>query len=96
MEKWEFCGFLKSMFSLSIKAYFLYKASKIVFHDLFSPSITLGYRELQGVTGSYRGLQEVVGGYKGLQGVTRGYRGSEGVTSGYRGLQGVREKSFSK
>ena len=63
------------MFSLSIKAYFLYKASKIVFHDLFSPSITLGYRELQGVTGSYRGLQEVIGGYKGLQGVRGGYIG---------------------
>ena len=84
------------MFSLSIKAYFLYKASKIVFHDLFSLSSTLGCRGLKGVTGSYRGLQEVIGGYKGLQGVTRGYRGSEGVTSGYRGLQGVREKFFSK
>ena len=86
MEKWEFCGFLKSIFSLSIKAYFLYKASKIVFHDLFLPSITSGYR----------GLKGVIGGYKGLQGVTRGYRGSEGATSGYRGLQGVREKFFSK
>ena len=56
-EKGEFCGFLKSIFSLSIKAYFLSKASKIVFHDLFSLSITLEYRGLQGVKRGYRGLE---------------------------------------
>ena len=78
-------GFLKAMLSLSRKACLLYKRSKIVFHDLFSRSITWEYRGLQGVTGGYKGLQGVTGGYKGLQGVTRGYRGLQGVTRGDRG-----------
>ena len=68
-------GVLKPMFSLSIKACLLYKRSKIVFHDLFSRSITWEYRGLQGVTWGYRRLQGVTGAYKGLQEVTRGYRG---------------------
>ena len=73
LEKGEFCGFLKSIFSLSIKAYFLSKASKIVFHDLFSLSITLGCRGLRGVTGGYKKLQWVKKDYKGSQGVTGGH-----------------------
>ena len=56
-----------------MKAYFLYKASKIVFQDLFSLSITLRYRGLKGVTGGDRGLQEVTRGQKGLQGVRGGH-----------------------
>ena len=86
---------LKSIFSLSIKAYFLYKGSKIVFHDLLSLFITLGCRRLQGVTGGYRGLQEVtLEDYKASQRVTRGYRGLEGshrVIGAYKALQ----KTFS-
>ena len=77
-------GFLKPMFSLSRKACLLYKRSKIVFHDLFSRSITWEYRGLQGVTW----------GYKGLQGVTRSYRGLPGVKGGYRGLQRTIETFF--
>ena len=79
-------GFLKPMFSLSRMAWALYKRSKIVFHDLFSRSITWEYRALQGVTWGYKGLQGVTGGYKGLQGVTRGCRGLQGVTGGYKEL----------
>ena len=71
MEKCQFCGFLKPMFSLFRKACLLYKTSKIV----FSRFMTWEYRGLQGVTGGYKGLQGVTGGYKGLQGVTRGDRG---------------------
>ena len=85
-------GFLKPMFSLSTKACLLYKRSKIVFHDLFSRSITWEYRGLQGVTWGYKGLQGVTWGYNGLQGVTRGYMGLQGVTGGYKGLQGVTKK----
>ena len=77
-------GYLKPMFSLSRKAWALYKRSKIVFHDLFSRSITWEYRGLQGVTCGYRGLQ----------GVTRGYRGLQGVAGGYRGLQRTIETFF--
>ena len=77
--KMPILGFLKPMFSLSRKACLLYKRSKIVFHDLFSRSITWEYGGLQGVTW----------GYKGLQGVTRGYRGLQGlqeVTGGNKEL----------
>ena len=77
-------GVLKAMFSLSIKACFVYKRSKIVFHDLFSRSITWDYRRLQGVTWGYKGLQEVTRGYRGLQGVTGGYKGLQGETKNYR------------
>ena len=54
------------MFSFFRKACLLYKASKIVFDDLFSRSMTWEYRGLQEVTRGYKGLQEVTGGYKGL------------------------------
>ena len=56
------------------------KRQKSFFHDLFSRSITWGYREIQGVTRGYMGLQGVTGGYKGLQGVTRGYMGLQRIT----------------
>ena len=79
-------GFLKPMFSLSRKACFLYKRSKIVFSRFI---FTIYYMGIQGVTRGYKGLQGVTRGYKGLQGVTRGYRGLQGVTGGYKGLQGV-------
>ena len=72
------------MFSLSLRRIFF--IVKSFFHDLFSRSITLGYRRLQGMIGGYRGLQEVTGSYKGLQRIKRGYRRLEGVTSGYRGF----------
>ena len=75
LEKCEFFGFLKPIFSLFRKACLLYKTSKIVFHYLFSRSITWEYRGLQEVTGGYKGLQGVTTGYKRLQGVTRGDRG---------------------
>ena len=71
MEKCQFCGFLKPMFSLLRKACLLYKTSKIV----FSPFIVAIYD---------MGIQGVTRGYKGLQGVTRGYRGLQGVTGGYK------------
>ena len=79
-------GVLKPIFSLSIQACLLYKRSKIVFHDLFSRSITWEYRGLQGVAWGYRGLQFVTGGYKGLHGVTRGYRRLQGVKGAYKEL----------
>ena len=87
-------GFLKPMFSLSRKACLLYKRSKIVFHDLFSRSITWEYRGLQGVTGGYKGLQGVTRGYRRLQGVTGGYEGLQEVTRGYRGLQRTIDSFF--
>ena len=77
-------GGLKPMFSLSIQACLLYKRSKIVFHDLFSRSITWEYRGLQGVTWGYKGLQGVTGGYKGLHGVRRDYWRLQGFTGGYK------------
>ena len=79
-------GVLKPMFSLSIKACFLYKRSKIVFHDLFSRSVAWDYRRLHGVRRGYKGLQGVTGGYNGLQGVTRGYSRLQGVTGGNKEL----------
>ena len=84
MDKCEFCGFLKPMFSLFRKGCLLYKTSKIVFLYLFSRSMTWEYRGLQGVTGCYKRLQGVTVGYKGLQGVTRGDRGLQSVTKYYR------------
>ena len=87
-------GVLKAMFSLSIKGCLLYKRSKIVFHDLFSRSITWDYRRLQGVTWGYMGLQRVTRGYRRLQGVTGGYKGLLEVTRGYRGKQRTIETFF--
>ena len=79
MEKCQFCGFLKPMFSLLRKACLLDKTSKMVFwrfifgiYDMGIPGVRRGYLGLQGVTGGYKGLQGVTGGYKGWQGVTRG------------------------
>ena len=85
-------GFSNRCFFLFRKACLLYKTSKIVFHDLFSRSMTWeypGYKGLEGVTRGYKGLQGVSRGYKGLQGVTEGYKGKQGVTRGYKGLQRV-------
>ena len=62
------------MFSLFRKAFLLYKRLKIVFHYLFSRSMTWEYRGLQWVTGAYKGLQGVTTGDKWLQGVTKDYR----------------------
>ena len=87
MEKCQFCGFLKPMFSLFRNACFLYKTLKIVFHYLFSRSMTWEYRGLQAVTGGYNGWQGVTTGYKRLQRVTRGDSGWQevtGVTKDYR------------
>ena len=96
MEKCQFCGFLKPMFSLLRKAFLLYKTSKIVFwrfifaiYDMGMQGATKGYWGLQGVTWDCKGLQGVTWGDKGLQKVTKGYWGLQGVTGGYRGLQGV-------
>ena len=55
LEKCQFCGFLKPMVSLFRKAFLLYKRSKIVFHYLFSRSMTWEYRGLQAVTGGCKG-----------------------------------------
>ena len=71
------------------KASLLYNTSKIVFHDLFSRSMTWEYKGLRGVHGvseGSKGLQWVTGGDKACQGVTRGLHG---VTLGDKGLQGV-------
>ena len=96
IQKCQFCGCLKPMFSLFRKACLLNKTFKIVFvrfiitiYDMRIPGVTRGYR---GVTRGYKGLQGVKVGYKGLQWVSRGDRGLLGllwVTTGDRGLQGV-------
>ena len=72
LEKCQFCGFLKPMFSLFRKACLLYNTLKIVFlrfiftiYDMGIQGVTRGYRRLQGVTRGDRGLQGVTGGYKG-------------------------------
>ena len=91
MEKCQFCGILKPMFSLLTKACLLYKTSKMVFwrfifgiYGMGIPGVRRGYRDLQGVTGDYKGSQGVTRGYKRLQGVTKGDRGWQGVTKDYR------------
>ena len=63
------------MFLSLRNACLLYKTSKIVFHDLFSLSMTSEYRGLQGVTGGDKGLQGATRGYRGLQEITRGDSG---------------------
>ena len=58
------------------KASLLYNPSKIVFHDLFSRSMTWEYKGLRGVHGvseGSKGLQWVTGGDKALQWVTKDY-----------------------
>ena len=82
MEKCQFCGFLKPMFSLFKKACLLHKTSKIVFLQFIFTIYDMG---IQRVTRGYTGLLGITGGYKKLQGVTRGYKGLQGVTRSYRG-----------
>ena len=77
LQKFQFCGFLKPMFSLFRKACLLYKTSKLVYWRLLFTIYDMG---IQGVTG----------GYKRLQGVTRGYKGLHVVSKGYKGLQMVK------
>ena len=78
LEKCEFCGILKAMFSWSRKACFFYiKRRKSVFHDSI----------LRFITWAYMGLKGVTGGYKELQGVWRGDRALHAVRGGYKGLQ---------
>ena len=72
LEKCQFCGFLKPMFSLFRNACLLYKTSKIVFSRFIFTIYEMG-------------IQGVRRGYRGLQGVTRGDRGIQGVTGGYKG-----------
>ena len=71
LEKCQFCGFLKPMFSLFRKACLLYKTSKTVFSRFIFTIYDMG---IQGVTRDCKGLHGVTGGYKRLQGVTRGDR----------------------
>ena len=82
LEKCQFCGFLKPMFSLFRKACLLYKTSRLVFLRFI-------------FTMYHMGIQGVTRGYRGLQGVTRGDRGLQGVTGGYKGLQGVTAVSYT-
>ena len=86
LEKCQFCGCLKPMFSLLTKAYLLYKTCKIVFLRFILTIYDMG---IQGVTRGDKRLQRVTWGYKGVQGVTRGYSRLKGVTTGDRGLQRV-------
>ena len=81
MEKSQFCGFLKPMFSLLRKACLLYKTWKTVFSRFILAIYDMG---IQGVTRGYRGLQ----------GGTRGYRGLQGVKAGDKGLQRIIETFF--
>ena len=83
LEKCQFCGFLKPMFSLFRKAFLLYKTPKIVYWRLIFTIYDMG---IQWFIWGYRGFQEVTGGYKGLQSVTVGYKGLQGVTGGYKKL----------
>ena len=70
LEKCQFCGFLKPMFSLFRKACLLYKTSKLVFLRFI---FTIYDMRIQGVTRGYRGLQGVKGSDMGLQRVTKDY-----------------------
>ena len=108
LEKCQFCGFLKPMFSLFRKACLLYKTSKIVFSRFIFAiydtgiqgvnkgllGVTEGYWGLQGVTRGYKELQKVTRGYRGLQGVTWGDKRWQVVTRGCRGLQRIIESFF--
>ena len=79
-------GFFKPMFSLSRKAYLLYKRSKIHFSRFI---FTIYYMGIQGATRGYWGLHGVTESYKGyrrLHGVRGGYKGLQPVTGGYKGL----------
>ena len=69
MEKCQFCGVLKQMFSSFRKVCFVYETLKIVFSQLIFATYDMG---IQGVTSGFKGLQ---GGYKRLQRVTEGDKG---------------------
>ena len=69
LQKCQFLGFLKTMFSLFRKACLLYKT----WRNVFSRFIFTIYG---------MGLEWVTRGSKGLHGVTRGYRGLQGVIRG--------------
>ena len=84
-------GFLKPIFSLSRKACFLSKRSKVIFSGFI---FTIYYMGIQRVTRGYMGLQGVTRGYRRLQGVTGGYKGLQEFTRGYRGLQRIIETFF--
>ena len=84
MQKCQFRGFLKAMFSCSERLVYYIKRQKSFFHDLFSRSMTWEYRGLQGVKRGYKGLQGVTGCYKVLQGVTGGDKGLHGVTKDFK------------
>ena len=72
MEKCQFCGFFKPMFSLFRKACLLYETSKVVFSQFIFTIYGMG---IQRVTRGYMGLLGITGGYKSLEGVTRGDTG---------------------
>ena len=72
LQKCQFCGFFKEMFSLFRKACLLYKTSKIIFPRFIFTIFDMG---IQGVTRASKGLQGITRGYKGLQGVTGSYKG---------------------
>ena len=57
LEKCQFCGVLKAMFSLLRNACLLYKTSKIVFSRFIFTIYEMG---IQGVTRGYRGLQRII------------------------------------
>ena len=85
LQKCQFCGFLKPMFSLFTKACLLNKTFKIVFLRLIFTIYDMG---IQRVTRGYRRLKEVTRGDSRLQAVTRGDRGLQGlqwVRTGDRG-----------
>ena len=88
LEKSQFSGFFKPMFSFLKNACLLYKTSKIVFLRFIFTIYDMG---IQGVTRGYRGLQGVTRGDGGLQGDTGGYNGRQGVTKGYGKLQRIIE-----
>ena len=82
MEKCQFCGFLKAMFSLFRKACLIYKTSKMVFSQFIFAIYDLRIQWVKRGYWGYKGFQGVSRGYKELQGVTRGYKGLKGVTRG--------------
>ena len=57
LEKCQFCGFFKPMFSLFRKAGFLYKTSKIVYWRFIFTIYDMG---IQGVTRGYRGIEKII------------------------------------
>ena len=67
LEKMSFFMVFKTDVFVVQKDFFAtLKRRKSFYHYLFSRSMTLEYRELQGVAEGYKGLQGVTRGYKGL------------------------------